>query len=43
MGPLEVMKGQPVSDDAGWLDVDKNTLQHKKYGEKEMKSGCGIK
>jgi len=33
MGPLEVMKGQPVSDAAGWLDVNKNTLQHNTYSE----------
>ena len=31
MGPLEVMKGSPVADAAGWVDVDKETLQHVRY------------
>ena len=31
MGPLDFMKGQPISDEGGWVDVNKNTLQHKKY------------
>ena len=31
MGPLDFMKGQPISDEAGWVDVDKETLQHKNY------------
>ncbi|EIN07400.1 FAD/NAD(P)-binding domain-containing protein [Punctularia strigosozonata HHB-11173 SS5] len=28
MGPLNVMKGQPIADAAGWVDVNKETLQH---------------
>ena len=32
MGPLDFMKGQPIADAAGWVDVDQYTLQHKKYG-----------
>ncbi|KAH0619981.1 hypothetical protein JD844_014462 [Phrynosoma platyrhinos] len=31
MGPPEVLLNSPVSDAAGWLDIDKETLQHKKY------------
>uniref|UniRef100_A0A8D0CIA4 Sulfide:quinone oxidoreductase, mitochondrial n=1 Tax=Scleropages formosus TaxID=113540 RepID=A0A8D0CIA4_SCLFO len=31
MGPPEVLKGNPLADEAGWLDVDKNVLQHKRY------------
>lgn len=31
MGPLNVMKGQPISDPAGWVDVSKTTLQHNRY------------
>ena len=31
MGPLDFMKGQPIADADGWVDVDKQTLQHKKY------------
>ncbi|KAJ7409460.1 Sulfide:quinone oxidoreductase, mitochondrial [Willisornis vidua] len=31
MGPPAVLINSPVSDEAGWLDVDKETLQHKKY------------
>ena len=31
MSALDFMKGQPISDEAGWVDVDKETLQHKKY------------
>ena len=30
MGPLNVFKGTPLVDAAGWIDVDKNTLQHVK-------------
>ncbi|ETW86035.1 sulfide:quinone oxidoreductase [Heterobasidion irregulare TC 32-1] len=30
MGPLDVFKGTPLVDAAGWIDVDKNTLQHVK-------------
>ena len=33
MAPLDVMKGQPIADDIGWVDVNPQTLQHKKYGE----------
>lgn len=33
MGPLSVMLGQPISDPGGWVDVNKTTLQHNKYGE----------
>ncbi|KAH9981061.1 hypothetical protein BGW80DRAFT_1434322 [Lactifluus volemus] len=34
MGPLEVLKGSPIVDAAGWVEVDKGTLQHVKpeYG-----------
>jgi NADPH-dependent 2,4-dienoyl-CoA reductase/sulfur reductase-like enzyme len=32
MGPLEVLKGSPISDTAGWVDVDQETLRHKKFG-----------
>ncbi len=28
MGPLGVMKGQPIVDAAGWVSVDKGTLRH---------------
>ncbi|XP_061891973.1 sulfide:quinone oxidoreductase, mitochondrial-like isoform X2 [Entelurus aequoreus] len=31
MGPNSVVKGSPLADEAGWLDVDKENLQHKKY------------
>ena len=31
MGPLDVMKGSPVADSAGWVEVDKATLQHVRY------------
>lgn len=30
MGPLDVLKGSPIADDAGWVEVDKGTLQHVK-------------
>jgi hypothetical protein len=30
MGPLDVLKGSPISDAAGWIEVDKGTLQHVK-------------
>ena len=33
MAPLDVMKGQPIADDIGWVDVNPRTLQHKTYGE----------
>lgn len=34
MGPLAVLKGSPIADAAGWVEVDKGTLQHVKpeYG-----------
>lgn len=28
MGPLNVFKGSPIADAAGWVPVDKSTLQH---------------
>lgn len=31
MGPPDVLINSPVSDGVGWVDVDKETLQHKKY------------
>ncbi|KAM6961005.1 sulfide:quinone oxidoreductase, mitochondrial [Aplochiton taeniatus] len=31
MGPSEVLKGSPLADEAGWLDVNRDHLQHKKY------------
>uniref|UniRef100_A0A8C7ZHN6 Sulfide:quinone oxidoreductase, mitochondrial n=1 Tax=Oryzias sinensis TaxID=183150 RepID=A0A8C7ZHN6_9TELE len=31
MGPHFVVKGSPLADEAGWLDVNKDTLQHNKY------------
>ncbi|XP_006882999.1 PREDICTED: sulfide:quinone oxidoreductase, mitochondrial [Elephantulus edwardii] len=31
MGPPDVIKTSPVADAAGWVDVDKETLQHKRY------------
>ncbi|XP_075711342.1 sulfide:quinone oxidoreductase, mitochondrial [Rhinoderma darwinii] len=31
MGPPDVLVNSAVSDTAGWVDVDKETLQHKKY------------
>lgn len=30
MGPLDVIKGSPIADAAGWVDVDKDTLRHNK-------------
>lgn len=30
MGPLGVLKGSPIADAAGWVEVDKGTLQHVK-------------
>ena len=33
MGPLDVMKGSPLCDQQGWVDVNKETLQHVKYCE----------
>ena len=29
-GPLDVMKSAPIADAAGWVDVNKDTLQHVK-------------
>lgn len=31
MGPPDVLLNSPVSDVAGWVDVNKETLQHVKY------------
>ncbi|CAJ1056451.1 sulfide:quinone oxidoreductase%2C mitochondrial-like [Xyrichtys novacula] len=31
MGPNLVIKSSPLADDAGWLDVNKENLQHKRY------------
>ncbi|KAB0393006.1 hypothetical protein E2I00_015193 [Balaenoptera physalus] len=31
MSPPDVLKASPVADAAGWVDVDKDTLQHKRY------------
>lgn len=31
MGPSTVVKGSPLADEAGWLDLNKETLQHKKF------------
>ncbi|KAL0968679.1 hypothetical protein UPYG_G00270110 [Umbra pygmaea] len=31
MGPITVVKESPLADEAGWLDVNKETLQHKTY------------
>ena len=31
MGPLDVVKESPISDKAGWVDVNKETMQHNKY------------
>ncbi|XP_017563797.1 sulfide:quinone oxidoreductase, mitochondrial [Pygocentrus nattereri] len=31
MGPPSVLKGSSLEDEAGWLDVNKDTLQHKTY------------
>ncbi|KAL1947776.1 hypothetical protein VTO73DRAFT_13500 [Trametes versicolor] len=28
MGPLDALKGSPISDEAGWVSVDKATLRH---------------
>ncbi len=30
MGPLSVIKGSPIADAAGWVEVDKGSLQHVK-------------
>lgn len=30
MGPLNVLKGSPIADAAGWVDVSAGTLQHNK-------------
>lgn len=32
MGPLDVMVGSPISDAAGWVDVNKETMQHNQIG-----------
>lgn len=31
MGPTGVLKGSSLSDDSGWLDVNKETLRHNRY------------
>ncbi|XP_005728081.1 sulfide:quinone oxidoreductase, mitochondrial [Pundamilia nyererei] len=31
MGPSSVIKGSPLADKIGWLDLNKETLQHTKY------------
>ncbi|KAG9341291.1 hypothetical protein JZ751_019393 [Albula glossodonta] len=31
MGPPDVLKQNPLADAGGWLDLDKDTLQHKTY------------
>ncbi|XP_061577594.1 sulfide:quinone oxidoreductase, mitochondrial [Cololabis saira] len=31
MGPSSVVKSSPLADEVGWLDVNKETLQHNKY------------
>ncbi|EAW77320.1 hCG2001986, isoform CRA_b [Homo sapiens] len=31
MSPPDVLKTSPVADAAGWVDVDKETLQHRRY------------
>ncbi len=31
MGPLNVFKGSPIADAAGWIPVHKGTMQHVKY------------
>lgn len=31
-GPVDFMKGTPLVDEAGWVDVHNETLQHTKYG-----------
>jgi NADPH-dependent 2,4-dienoyl-CoA reductase/sulfur reductase-like enzyme len=32
MGPLDSMKGSPIADEAGWVQVDKETLRHTAFG-----------
>jgi len=32
MGPLDAIKGSPIADEVGWVNVDKNTLRHVEYG-----------
>lgn len=31
MGPPDLIKNSPLADSAGWVDVNKSTLQHNKY------------
>lgn len=31
MGPLDVVKNSALADDAGWVDIDSTTMQHKTY------------
>ena len=33
MGPLKVLRGSPLVDNLGWVDVNPKSLQHKKYRE----------
>ncbi|KAG6818148.1 hypothetical protein H0H87_000053 [Tephrocybe sp. NHM501043] len=28
MGPLDLVKGSPIADSAGWVDINKSTLRH---------------
>lgn len=42
MSALDFMKGQPICDEGGWVDVDKETLQHKKYRKLLIKDGSTI-
>ena len=31
MGPPDCLRGSPISDSSGFVDVDKITMRHKKY------------
>ena len=31
-GPQDIMKGSKITDAAGFVDVDKHTMRHTKYG-----------
>ncbi|KAI0781014.1 FAD/NAD-P-binding domain-containing protein [Trametes elegans] len=31
MGPLDVLKGSPIADEAGWVSVNKETLRHTNF------------
>ena len=39
-GPPDVIKNSPLSDDTGWVDVDKHTLQHNKYSNIWSSGDC---